>query len=70
MPFSKAFVFGPVVIHPDFNTSTTASISVCVISGGEKGIFLINKSSLNDKLSKYLYRSDYTTIISKCKVKV
>lgn len=36
---SSAFVFGPVVIHPDFSASTTCSISSSVISGGENGIF-------------------------------
>ena len=29
-----------VVIHPDFSVSTTSSISACVISGGENGIFI------------------------------
>ena len=36
--FSNSFVFGPVVIHPDFNTSTIYFISKSVISGGENGI--------------------------------
>ena len=42
--FSSSLVFGPVVIHPDFNESTTSFISSSVISGGENGIFL--KSSV------------------------
>lgn len=39
---SNFFVFGPVVIHPDFKVSTTESISACEISGGENGIFIFS----------------------------
>ena len=43
--FSKSFVFGPVVIQPLLNVSTTSAISSSVISGGEKAIcmFFIKK---------------------------
>ena len=37
---SNSFVFGPVVIQPDFKASTTSSISSSVMSGGENGIFI------------------------------
>ena len=37
--FSNCFVLGPVVIHPDLSTSTTLSMSVWLIAGGENGIF-------------------------------
>ena len=35
---SNSFVFGPVVIHPDFKVSITSLISSSIISGGENGI--------------------------------
>ena len=35
---SNSFVFGPVVIQPDFKVSITSLISSSVISGGENGI--------------------------------
>ena len=38
--FSNFFVFGPVVIQPDFKVSTTSSISSYKISGGENSIFI------------------------------
>ena len=38
--FSNCFVFGPVVIHPDFKASTTSLISSSPTSGGENGIFI------------------------------
>ena len=38
---SSSLVLGPVVIHPDLNTSPTASTSLSVISGGENGIFIL-----------------------------
>ena len=37
---SNSFVFGPVVIHPDFIALITLFISNSVISGGENGILL------------------------------
>src|SRR5947207_3003467 len=39
--FSNNFVFGPVVIHPDFNVSITSSIILRSIRGGEKGIIIL-----------------------------
>ena len=40
--FSKSFVFGPVVIQPLLNVSTTSAISSSVISGGEKAICIFS----------------------------
>ena len=39
--FSNSFVFGPVVIQPLFNASTTPCTSFSEISGGENGIFFL-----------------------------
>ena len=39
---SNSFVFGPVVIQPDFKVSTTSSMTLWSILGGENGIIIIN----------------------------
>ena len=45
---SNSLLTAPLVIQPDFNTLTTAFISLSVISGGENGIFFfINLSYIN-----------------------
>ena len=43
---SNSFVFGPVVIQPDFKVSITSLISPSLISGGENGIlyFFVSNS--------------------------
>jgi len=38
---SNNFVFGPVVIHPDFIASITSSISASPTSGGENLMFIL-----------------------------
>ena len=37
---SNSFVFGPVVIQPDFKVSTTSSMTFWSILGGENGIII------------------------------
>ena len=54
--YSNNRTLGPLVIHPDLKTSTTAFTSCSVISGGEKGItrlFIVKSTSKHYYITQF-----------------